>query len=415
MNEEPSRARAKRAFGARGSIAAVMGLALACSALALTAPSASAEDAPAVESTATAPASSEGSTSGESVEAPETSPTEASSSEEPTKPEMTKGDLDVWGFARCHQVAGVNDGTWDITMTVKNDSDDRSSRHGEVIASVNKTSINDDVADVAPPIVLGSGEKTEFTKNVSEIKTRTIGARAIFSHGDNSRFMDSLGEWTYRELKMEDYACPSASIALTCSAGLTVDLSGYTSRRDDDDDDRRRGTTVEITIDGTPVVLPDEGKVPSSGIFTFASGALDPAIAHSATVVVDSSIDSGDINRTLSLSVCNPTIVPGPGTTTTVTVPGPTVSATATVTATPSPAVAPSETATPVITPEPAVTPTAEPVIVTPEPATAPTVVNAGDGSSAPQSGLPLWAMALAAVAAIGAAGASVRLATKKH
>ena len=170
---------------------------------------------------------------------------------------------------------------------------------------------------------------------------------------------------------------------------------------------------VEITIDGTPVVLPDEGKVPSSGIFTFASGALDPAIVHDATVVVESSIDSGDINRTLSLSVCNPTIGPGPGTTTTVTVPGPTVSATATVTATPSPAVAPSETATPVVTPEPAVTP--EPVVITPEPATAPTVVNAGDGSSAPQSGLPLWAMALAAVAAIGAAGASVRLASKKH
>jgi hypothetical protein len=55
------------------------------------------------------------------------------------------------------------------------------------------------------------------------------------------------------------------------------------------------------------------------------------------------------------------------------------------------------------------------PVVITPEAATAPTAVNAGDGSSAPQSGLPLWAMALAAVAAIGAAGASVRLATKKN
>ena len=413
MNEEPSRARAKRAFGARSSIAAVMGLALACSALALTAPSASAEDAPSVEPAASAPASPEASSSGESDASPEASPSEASSSEEPTKPEMTKGDLDVWGLARCHQVAGVNDGTWDITMTVKNDSDDRNSRNGMVTASVNKTLINDDYADVAPPIVLASGETTEFTKNVTSIKDRTIGARAIFSHGDDRRFMDSLGEWTYRELRMEDYACPSAAIALTCSAGLTVDLSGYISRRDDDDSDRRGGTTVEITIDGTPVVLPDDGKVPSSGIFTFASGALNPAIAHGATVVVDSSIDSGDINRTLSLSVCNPTIVPGPGTTTTVTVPGPTVSATATVTATPSPAVAPSETATPVVTPEPAVT--AEPVVITPEPATAPTVVNAGDGSSAPQSGLPLWAMALAAVAAIGAAGASVRLATKKH
>lgn len=411
MNEEPNRARAKRAFGARSSIAAVMGLALACSALALTAPSASAEDAPLVETPASA--SPDPSSPAEALASPEANPSESGSSEEPTKPEMTKGDLDVWGFARCHQVAGVNDGTWDITMTVKNDSEDKYSRNGMVTASVNKTLINDDYADVAPPVVLASGETKEFTKNVASIKDRTIGARAIFSHGDDSRFMDSLGEWTYRELRMEDYACPSASIALTCPAGLTVDLSGYTSRRDDDDDDRRGGTMVEIAIDGTPVVLPEGGKVPSTGIFTFASGALNPAIAHSASVVVESSIDSGDINRTLSLSVCNPTIVPGPGTTTTVTVPGPTVSATATVTATPSAAATP--TATPVITPAPATSPTAVPVVVTPEPATAPTAVNAGDGSSTPQSGLPLWAMALAAVAAIGAAGASVRLANKKH
>jgi hypothetical protein len=163
-----------------------------------------------------------------------------------------------------------------------------------------------------------------------------------------------------------------------------------------------------ISVDGTEII-----NLPFDSSYSYAGAPLDPAITHSARVIVESWIKGGDIDRSLELPVCNPTVVPGPGTTTTVTVPGPTVSATATVTATPSPAVAPSETATPVITPEPAVTP--EPVVITPEPATAPTAVNAGDGSSAPQSGLPLWAMALAAVAAIGAAGASVRLATKKN
>ena len=407
-NEEVHGMRRSRAFGARSSIAAVMGLALACSALALTATSASAEDAaPSSESSASAPAAPEASAPADSVASPE-----ASASEDSQKPEMTKGDLDVSGMARCHQVGGANDGTWDITMTVKNDSDDRNSRNGEVTASVNKTLINDDYADVAPPIVLASGEQTEFTKNVSSVKDRTIGARAIFSHGDNGRYMDSLGEWTYRELKMEDYSCPSTNVALTCSAGLTVNLAGYGIREDGPDSERRRTTTVEITIDGVPVdpATTDNGGVVSGSTWSYSSGALNPDVAHTANVVVMRG-DDVFFSQALSLSVCTPTVVPGG--TTTVTVPGPTVSATATVTATPSPAVAPSETATPVVTPEPAVT--AEPVVITPEPATAPTVVNAGDGSSAPQSGLPLWAMALAAVAAIGAAGASVRLATKKH
>jgi hypothetical protein len=402
--------RRPRAFGARSSIAAVMGLALACSALALTATTASAEEAaPSSESSSSAPASSEVSAPAESAASPEAGP-----SEDVDKPEMTMGDLDVRGFARCHQVGGANDGTWDITMTVKNVSDDKTSRNGEVTASVNKTLINDDYADVAPPIVLPSGKETEFTKNVSEIKDRTIGARAIFSHGDDSRFMDSLGEWTYRELKMEDYSCPVTKVALTCSAGLTVDLSGFATREYGSDSDRRRTTTVEVMIDDVMVDDLPTGGVVEGGTWSYSSGALNPDVAHTATVVVMRG-DDEYFRQALSLSVCTPTVVPGPGTTTTVTVPGPTVSATATVTATPSPAVAPSETATPVITPEPATSPTAMPVVITPEAATAPTAVNAGDGSSAPQSGLPLWAMALAAVAAIGAAGASVRLATKKN
>lgn len=79
--------------------------------------------------------------------------------------------------------------------------------------------------------------------------------------------------------------------------------------------------------------------------------------------------------------------------------------------ATPTPTATASASATPVVTPEPAVTETPEPTVITPEAATAPTAVNAGDGSSAPRSGLTIWAMALAAVAAIGAAGAGIRLA----
>jgi hypothetical protein len=89
------------------------------------------------------------------------------------------------------------------------------------------------------------------------------------------------------------------------------------------------------------------------------------------------------------------------------TVAAPAVSASASAT----PSATASASATPVVTPEPAVTETPEPTVITPEAATAPTVVNAGDGSSAPRSGLAMWAMALAAVAAIGAAGAGIRLA----
>lgn len=95
------------------------------------------------------------------------------------------------------------------------------------------------------------------------------------------------------------------------------------------------------------------------------------------------------------------TATPGSGT-----VAAPVVSASASAT----PSATASASATPIVTPEPAVTASPEPAVITPEPATAPTVVNAGDGSSAPRSGLAMWAMVLAVVAAIGAAGAGLRL-----
>ena len=103
--------------------------------------------------------------------------------------------------------------------------------------------------------------------------------------------------------------------------------------------------------------------------------------------------------------VTNTVTVPGPA----VNVPGPTV----TVSASPAPTV----TAVPIaIVPAPATSPIAEPVPIslTPEAGTAPTSVNAGGGSSAPDSTLPLWAVALLATGALGAAGAGARLATSR-
>ena len=52
---------------------------------------------------------------------------------------------------------------------------------------------------------------------------------------------------------------------------------------------------------------------------------------------------------------------------------------------------------------------------VAPMKATIPEAVNAGGGSSAPTSSLPLWATALMAVSAATAAGAWIRLATTRQ
>jgi hypothetical protein len=307
------------------------------------------------------------------------------------------GPAKVSGEFQCRQVGGVNDGTWDITWTVENMSNDL------------EGTIEVDTAGVTPTTAaLAPQGKVNFSQNVASAKEYEFEGTVTWTPKESMEDDKGAGTPPPQKLKAKvniDTACPTSQISLTCAAGLTVNLAGYAIREARDSMD---GNRVMITVDGIEVI-----DVPFDNGYTYPGVALNPAIAHTARVVVESWIKDADIDRTLELAVCNPTIVPGPGTTTTVTVPGPTVSATATVTATPSPAVAPSETATPVVTPEPAVT--AEPVVITPEPATAPTVVNAGDGSSAPQSGLPLWAMALAAVAAIGAAGASVRLATKKH
>lgn len=70
--------------------------------------------------------------------------------------------------------------------------------------------------------------------------------------------------------------------------------------------------------------------------------------------------------------------------------------------------------AVPLITPEPAAASKTPRTPTTPESDTVPTAVNAGGGSSAPGGQLPIWALAMAIVGAIGTAGASVRLATSK-
>ena len=118
-------------------------------------------------------------------------------------------------------------------------------------------------------------------------------------------------------------------------------------------------------------------------------------------------IDAGScVKPSVPTTPATPPATPGGGT-----VAAPAVSASAAATPSATPSATASASATPIVTPEPAVTETPEPTVITPEAATAPTVVNAGDGSSAPRSGLAMWAMALAVVAAIGAAGAGLRLA----
>lgn len=77
-----------------------------------------------------------------------------------------------------------------------------------------------------------------------------------------------------------------------------------------------------------------------------------------------------------------------------------------------SPLATEAEIAVPLITPEPA---EASKVPRTPESDTVPTVVNAGGGGSASGGQLPIWALVMAIVGAVGAVGASVRLAMSKR
>jgi hypothetical protein len=173
------------------------------------------------------------------------------------------------------------------------------------------------------------------------------------------------------------------------------------------------GKTAMVNKVSPANASPQTAEIPSGGSKAFTAST---ATAGAQTLTLDD-VDftepgQGPKDRTYAGSftiegTCTKTVVPS-------TPPAPAPAAAA-ATATPSATVTPTPTATPVITPEPAVTEAPEPVVITPEAATAPTAVNAGDGSSAPQSGLTLWAMALAAVAAIGAAGAGVRLAVTRQ
>lgn len=77
-----------------------------------------------------------------------------------------------------------------------------------------------------------------------------------------------------------------------------------------------------------------------------------------------------------------------------------------------SPLAAETAIAVPLITPEPAV---ASNDPRTPESETVPTVVNAGGGGGVASGQLPIWALVMAVVGAVGIIGASVRLATSKR
>ncbi|CAB5033890.1 unannotated protein [freshwater metagenome] len=205
---------------------------------------------------------------------------------------------------------------------------------------------------------------------------------------------------------------------MTCSAGLSINLSNYPSNVSVGKKPPVINS-VSATIDGKDWPLPNTPNAPNDfgvAFGPYSTGQLTPQYgSHSATVTVKStdSHDEYSFVRQLSIDcpapVTNTVTVPGANTTTTVTVPGPTV----TVSASPAPTV----TAVPIaIVPAPATSPIAEPVPIslTPEAGTAPTSVNAGGGSSAPDSTLPLWAVALLATGALGAAGAGARLATSR-
>jgi hypothetical protein len=362
----------KKGFNRKAGMTAVLGFALATSAFAFTATS----------SNAATPAPS--------------APTVAQPNSSEKPPEMYEGGIDA--AASCKQVDGKNDGTWNIVWAVQNGLNDP--------ATVTMTS--------APTIVsmgtaFGAYPATkEFTQNVAN--TGTYELKLKLTSTEDSRWHREYS----KSLKVSG-SCPIPPVqitTLTCSVGLTVDLSGYPVRgREEDSRGPAHKNLVTVMIDGkdtSPVI----DKKEFDDFFKFSSGQLTPVFAsHTARVVVEAVDREWSFDRQLSIDCPAPVTntVTVPGATTTVTVPGPTV----TVSASPAPTV----TAVPIaIVPAPATAPTAEPVAVTvtPEAATAPTSVSAGGGSSAPDSSIPVWAMGLLAVGALGAAGAGSRLASSR-
>lgn len=357
----------KKGFNRKAGMTAVLGFALATSAFAFTATSSNAAtSAPSAPTVA-----------------------QPNSSEKP--PEMNSGGIDA--AASCKKVDGKNNGTWDIVWSVQNGMDDPA----KVTSTSAPTLVPMNTAFAAFPA------SQTFTQNVATTGEYEL-RLTLRSTTDSDRHRD------YKQTVEVRGSCPIPPVqttTLTCSAGLNVNLTGYPVRSHEEDS---RGPAhknhVSVTVDGT-LKVDDEAF---DDVFTYATGQLTPINAsHTARVVVEAVDREWSFDRQLSIDcpapVTNTVTVPGPA----VNVPGPTV----TVSASPAPTV----TAVPIaIVPAPATAPTAEPVAVTvtPEAATAPTSVSAGGGSSAPDSSIPVWAMGLLAVGALGAAGAGSRLASSR-
>jgi hypothetical protein len=358
----------KKGFNRKAGMTAVLGFALATSAFAFTATSSNA-----------------------ATPAPSSSPSTPS----PQKSDHDDHDGGITAAASCKQVDGKNDGTWNIVWSVQNGLSDPA----KVTSTNAPTLVPLNTAFAAFPA------SQTFTQNVA-----TTGEQELRLTLRST--MDSDRDRDYKKTVEVRGSCPIPPVqttTLTCSAGLIVNLTGYPVRdRWEDSRDSARQNKVSVTVDGTLKV--DDQAFDST--FAYSTGQLTPINAsHTARVVVEAVDREWSFDRQLSIDCPAPVTntVTVPGATTTVTVPGPTV----TVSASPAPTV----TAVPIsIVPAPATAPTTEPVAVTvtPEAATAPTSVNAGGGSSAPDSSIPVWAMGLLTVGALGAAGAGSRLASSR-
>jgi len=355
----------KKGFNRKAGMTAVMGFALATSAFAFTATSSSAE-----------------------TQAPSAPPIAPLS-----QPQDHQGGIDA--AASCKQVDGKNDGTWNIVWSVQNGMNDP--------AKVTSTS--------APALVPLNTAFAAFP--ASQTFTQNVVTTGSYDLNLTLRStVDSEHHQDYKKSIEVSGHCPIPPVqttTLTCAAGLTVNLSGYPVGGRNGYSKDSRMNHVTVTIDGKNPPVKDQDFADA---FSYASGQLTPVYAtHTARVVVDSIERDYSFDRQLTVDCPAPVTntVTVPGATTTVTVPGPTV----TVSASPAPTV----TAVPItITPAPATAPTTAPaaVTVTPQAATAPTSVKAGGGSSAPDSSIPMWAMALLTVGALGAAGAGSRLASTR-
>ncbi len=199
-----------------------------------------------------------------------------------------------------------------------------------------------------------------------------------------------FGPSEYEDVIFDDGVdCGQASAVLTCTSGWTASLTDYLDNYD-----------VRVTVDGEVVT---DGEVMVDGAWSGNGPTSFTDGEH--TMQLQAGYD-GETREWLTVETDSVSCTPPPpacttdcgGTTTVTTEVPPAVVAPA--------VVAPAVVDVPAVVAVPAAATVAAPApatVTVPQAATLPSAVPAGDGSSAPASGVPVWALAMLIAGALGA------------